>query len=73
LEIVIKIRDDPEILDSISISCGPDNDVNSQFTVSDGVLAFRTTTTKVGNIYSLSDEILKCYDLVKKIYEEDYS
>jgi hypothetical protein len=67
LEITIEIKDKMEILQIMQKACSPENDLLSTFALEHGTLRFHTTIKKVGNIYSLTNEILRCYELIKKI------
>ncbi|MGP6240275.1 hypothetical protein ACNF40_07705 [Cuniculiplasma sp. SKW4] len=72
MDIIIEIRDDEKILQIIEKACSPDNGNLGKFIMKEGTLEFHTKTQKIGNIYSLTDEVLKCYELIKKLVK-DYS
>ncbi len=73
LKIQIEIEDNIKILKMMMDSCKQENDKKSQFLLNDGKLIFKTETEKNGNIFSITDEILKCYELIKKMDDLDYS
>ncbi len=73
LKIRIEIEDDKKILEMMMDSCRQENDQKSVFLLCDGKIIFNTETEKTGNIFSITDEILKCYELIKEIDDLDYS
>jgi uncharacterized protein (DUF169 family) len=73
MEICLRVRDDPQLLDKILKVAMPENDESCVMKIENGELIFKFQTDKLASIYSVVDEILKAYEIVKKIEGQDFT
>ena len=73
MEIELVIRGDTKLLENVMKSSSPENEDKALMFMKGDELHFKCNIDKIGSIYGLADEILKCYELVKKLTEQDYS
>ena len=73
MKIELVIGGERTLLENVMISSSPENEDKASMFLDDDGLHFKCTLDKISSIYGLTDEILKCYELVKKLAEQDYS
>ena len=73
MEIELVIRGDTKLLENVMKSSSPENEDKALMFIKGDELHFKCNIDKISSIYGLADEILKSYELVKKLNEQDYS
>lgn len=70
VRLTISICDDPGILKEAMSSINPDNDKDITMDLVDNKLKIEISNLKLSSIYNVSEDILRCYDISKKIGKE---
>ncbi len=63
----ITFTDDVKILQNMRLSTGPEDKDMVKINEGNNLLTYMFENVKVTSIYSLADELLKSYDVIKKI------
>ena len=63
----ITFTDDEKILQNMRLSTGPEDKDMVKINEGNNLLTYMFENVKVTSIYSLADELLKSYDVIKKI------
>jgi len=66
----IIINDEPEILKNAASSLDPDNNSDIKVSVDNGAMTVNVENLKISSIYSISEDILRCYEISKKMMRE---
>lgn len=66
----ITISDEEEVLKNAASSLIPDNNDDITVSVKDGTMTVDVKDLKISSIYNLSEDILRCYEISKKLMGE---
>jgi hypothetical protein len=66
----ITISDEEEVLKNAASSLVPDNNDDIAVSVTDGIMTVDVKNLKISSIYNLSEDILRCYEISKKLMGE---
>ncbi len=73
VEIELVIKGEAKLLENVMNSSSPENEDKAFMFMKGNELHFKCNIDKISSIYGLVDEILKSYELVKKLTGQDYS
>ncbi len=67
IEMRVSFSDEKRILRNLSLSTGPEDKNMVKIDMEEDLLSYRFESIKVTSVYSLADELLKSYDVIKKM------
>ena len=70
VKLTLIIHDDHEVLKEAMNSINPDNDTSVRMELIKDQLNIEIKDLKISSIYNVSEDILRCYELSKKIRED---
>ncbi|MEM0158367.1 MAG: hypothetical protein QXV22_03555 [Thermoplasmataceae archaeon] len=63
----LRIEGEPEYLNLLAKALSPDNGSDIETTVDSNSILFKISNVRPASLYSLPEEIIRCYEIVKKI------
>ena len=67
IEMRVSFSDEKTILWNLSLSTGPEDKNMVKIDMEEDLLIYSFESIKVTSVYSLADELLKSYDVIKKM------
>ncbi len=67
IEMRVSFSDEKTILWNLSLSTGPEDKNMVKIDMEEDLLIYSFKSIKVTSVYSLADELLKSYDVIKKM------
>ena len=67
IEMRVSFSDEKTILRNLSLSTGPEDKNMVKIDMEEDLLIYSFESIKVTSVYSLTDELLKSYDVIKKM------
>ena len=69
VKLTLIIHDDNEALKEAMNTINPDNDASIRMELMEDQLTIEIKELKISSIYNISEDILRCYEISKKIRE----